>query len=84
MSLALASARSVRCSPRCLNLPVYDFLAPSLGSWRRSVGKVPIATAAASIEAESESKNVETNMPPQKRPLSQEQQYFLDSAVCVM
>jgi hypothetical protein len=48
------------------------------------VGKVPIATAAASIEAESESKNVETNKPPQKRPLSQEQQYFLDSAVCVM
>lgn len=47
------------------------------------MGKVPIATAAASIEAESESKNVETNKPPQKRPLSQEQQYFLDSALRV-
>ena len=84
MSLALISARPFRCSPRCLNLPVYDFLAPSLRSWKRNVGKAPIATAVASVEAEPESKNVKTKPPPQNRPLSQEQQHFLDSAVCVM
>lgn len=48
------------------------------------MGKAPIASAAASIEVESESKNVETDKSSrEKRPLSQEQRRFLDSALRV-